>query len=100
LIDATRKWEYPPVSLPEKEYMERAKERWENLGLPKLEPKNRRHGCRLGHWPKDDVEETDWAVKGEYAKTGARALRLRKSVAEVAELVKKGGKDGGQPEGD
>src|ERR1043166_8882821 len=29
LIDATRKWDYPPVSLPKKEFMERARTLWE-----------------------------------------------------------------------
>jgi 4-hydroxy-3-polyprenylbenzoate decarboxylase len=95
LVDATCKWEYPPTSLPAKEYMEKAKERWEKLGLPKLEPRYPWHGYSLGHWPKEDEEEANWAVKGEYAKTGARALRLRKTVDDVRDLLTKGGKDGG-----
>jgi 4-hydroxy-3-polyprenylbenzoate decarboxylase len=41
LMDATRKWDYPPVSLPKKEYMERAKQLWERLELPKLKPQIR-----------------------------------------------------------
>ena len=36
LIDATRKWPYPPVGLPKKEYMERAVEIWEQENLPTL----------------------------------------------------------------
>ena len=40
LIDATRKWDYPPVSLPKKEFMERAKKIWEEEGLPPLTPKS------------------------------------------------------------
>jgi 4-hydroxy-3-polyprenylbenzoate decarboxylase len=80
LIDATCKWGYPPTSLPKKEYMERAKERWEKLGLPKLEPRYPWHGYSLGYWTDEDEEEATWAVKGEYAKTGERAIRLRKKV--------------------
>ncbi len=39
LVDATLKQNYPPVSLPKKQYMERAREIWEKeLGLPKLNP--------------------------------------------------------------
>jgi 4-hydroxy-3-polyprenylbenzoate decarboxylase len=48
LIDATRKADFPPLSLPKKEYMVRAREIWEELGLPKLEPQElaRRTGRR------------------------------------------------------
>ena len=38
LIDATLKEDFPPISLPKREYMERAKVIWEELGLPKLKP--------------------------------------------------------------
>ncbi len=38
LIDATLKENFPPISLPKREYMERAKVIWEELGLPKLKP--------------------------------------------------------------
>ena len=38
LIDATMKEAFPPISLPKREYMERAKAIWEELGLPKLKP--------------------------------------------------------------
>src|SRR6266699_1069946 len=40
LIDATMKEDFPPISLPKREYMERAKEIWEELGLPKLKPES------------------------------------------------------------
>ena len=38
LIDATRKWNYPPVSLPAKPYMERAKEIWETAAAAQAHP--------------------------------------------------------------
>src|SRR5258708_25526205 len=38
LIDATLKENFPPISLPKPEFMERAKGIWEELGLPKLKP--------------------------------------------------------------
>src|ERR1043165_191113 len=44
LIDATRKWDYPPVSLPKKEFMERARTLWERLELPKLKPQDPWYG--------------------------------------------------------
>ena len=38
LIDATMPWPYPPLSLPKREFMERAIEMWQGLQLPALEP--------------------------------------------------------------
>src|SRR5712671_2934421 len=38
LMDATMKSDMPPLALPKKEYMERARKLWEELGLPKLRP--------------------------------------------------------------
>ena len=40
LIDATLKENFPPISLPKREFMERAKVIWEELGLPKLKPRD------------------------------------------------------------
>ena len=37
LIDATLKHAMPPVALPGREYMERARELWERLGLPRAD---------------------------------------------------------------
>jgi len=50
LIDATRKSDFPPLSLPRKEYMERARVIWEELDLPDpqgllLGPHERPPGC-------------------------------------------------------
>jgi 4-hydroxy-3-polyprenylbenzoate decarboxylase len=53
LINAVKKWNYPPVALPAKEYMERAKQLWEEIGLPPLKPKFPWHGYELGHWPEE-----------------------------------------------
>src|SRR5262245_64048797 len=36
LIDATMPWAYPPLSLPKREFMERAVEIWQSLQLPAL----------------------------------------------------------------
>ena len=38
LIDATKKWEYPPTALPPKEHLEKVKGDWEAYGLPPLSP--------------------------------------------------------------
>jgi 4-hydroxy-3-polyprenylbenzoate decarboxylase len=73
LIDATRPWPYPPVSLPRREFMERAKAIWEELGLPALKPRMPWYGYSLGAWTKEDEEEAELALKGEHFLTGEKA---------------------------
>src|SRR6266511_3466126 len=80
LIDATRKWAYPPVSLPKKEYMERARQLWERLELPKLKPQDPWFGYNLGLWSDEDEEEAQLAVKGEHYQTGEKRLQQRVRV--------------------
>ncbi len=77
LVDATRKWDYPPVSLPKKEFMEQARRIWEEEGLPKLSPKEPWHGYNLGHWTKENEEEAELAIKGDHYQTGAKLARQR-----------------------
>lgn len=64
LIDATRKWPYLPVALPKREFMERAKKIWEELGLPTLTPKAPWYGYSLGYWSEDDDRQAMTAVQG------------------------------------
>src|ERR1700728_911173 len=45
LIDATQKEPDPPVSLPKREYMERALTIWQELGLPPVNRGQPGHGC-------------------------------------------------------
>jgi 3-polyprenyl-4-hydroxybenzoate decarboxylase len=80
LIDATRKWDYPPVSLPKKEYMERARQLWERLELPKLKPQEPWFGYNLGLWSEEDDAEAELAVKGEHYQTGEKRLQQRVRV--------------------
>ena len=72
MMDATRKWPYPPVALPGKKYMEAAKVKWESLGLPPLTPKMPWFGYSLGHWQDEDVENAELAIKGDYETVAAR----------------------------
>lgn len=37
VIDATKKWPYPPIALPPKKYLDMAKDKWSRYGLPGLE---------------------------------------------------------------
>jgi len=82
LIDATCKWEYPPISLPRKEFMERAQSIWRELGLPELELKQPWFGYNLGSWSEEDQADAERAIRGEHYLTGelraAQRVRLEK----------------------
>ncbi len=80
LFDATRKWDYPPTSLPRKEFMDRALARWEAEGLPALSLKKPWYGYELGYWDDDARRDAEAAVKGGYLETGARLQELREPV--------------------
>lgn len=75
LINATRKWDYPPVSLPRREYMERARKIWEKEGLPPLQPRTPWYGYSLGDWPKEHEEEARLAVEGRSDETAEKDSR-------------------------
>jgi 4-hydroxy-3-polyprenylbenzoate decarboxylase len=77
LINATRPWAYPPVSLPRKEFMENAKEIWQELGLPELTPRKPWYGYSLGAWTAEDEQEAEMAMRGEYFVTGENAKNRR-----------------------
>jgi hypothetical protein len=79
LIDATLKEDFPPISLPKREYMERARVIWEELGLPKLKPEAPWFGYSLGEWSADLDEAAARAVAGDYFETGALLEARRRS---------------------
>jgi UbiD family decarboxylase len=81
LIDATRKWAYPPTSLPKKEFMERALERWEAEGLPSLSLKKPWYGYELGYWTDEARDDAQAAVEGRYLESLARLDATRETVA-------------------
>ncbi len=82
LIDATRKADFPPLSLPKKEYMDRARVIWEELGLPKLEVQEPWHGYLMGMWPEELDEEARLAAAGESDKIGEKLRGTRVEVGE------------------
>ena len=81
LVDATIKEDFPPISLPKREYMERAKQIWEELGLPKLKPESPWFGYSLGEWPDELENAARLAVRGDYFENGKlNEKRRRKDV--------------------
>jgi 4-hydroxy-3-polyprenylbenzoate decarboxylase len=77
LIDATRKWDYPPVSLPARPFMEEAQKIWKELGLPALQMRNPWYGYLLGLWTEEDQKEADFALQGKYYETGEKRKKER-----------------------
>jgi 4-hydroxy-3-polyprenylbenzoate decarboxylase len=78
LIDATLKGADPPISLPKREFMERARTIWEELKLPPLTARAPWHGYSLGDW--DAVWDTfaERAVSGQWEQTGRESLQRRR----------------------
>ena len=77
LIDATLKYDLPPVALPTKEHMERAKDLWEKLGLPTLTPESPWHGYSLGDWNTKWEAMARRATNGDYLLNGERTAQLK-----------------------
>jgi 4-hydroxy-3-polyprenylbenzoate decarboxylase len=78
LIDATMKSDMPPLALPKKEYMERAKTIWEELGLPKLRPQSPWFGYSLGDWLPQWDEAAKRAVEGRWLENGEISGKQKK----------------------
>jgi 3-polyprenyl-4-hydroxybenzoate decarboxylase len=78
LVDATQKEADPPISLPKREFMERARNIWDELGLPKLKPQSPWHGYSLGDW--DSIWDTyaERAVSGRWEETGKESFARRR----------------------
>ncbi len=78
LIDATLKEDFPPVSLPKREFMENARKIWEELGLPELKPQSPWHGYSLGEWSEEFDVAAQRAVEGDYFETGKIIAQQRR----------------------
>ena len=70
LMDATMKGDMPPLALPKKEYMERARAIWEKLGLPALRPQSPWFGYSLGDWLPQWDAAARRAIEGNYLENG------------------------------
>jgi 4-hydroxy-3-polyprenylbenzoate decarboxylase len=80
LIDATRKWDYTPVSLPSKELMEEAVKIWQQEGLPTLRLHEPWWGYNLGFWTGEEQEEAKMAIQGKYYETGEKEAQRRSKI--------------------
>jgi 4-hydroxy-3-polyprenylbenzoate decarboxylase len=88
LINAVLKHDMAPLALPKREFMEHARDLWENkFKLGKLTPEAPWFGYSMGAWNEALDREADLAVKGEYWETGRRsAQRRRKGVPVNTEI--------------
>jgi len=88
LFDATLKEPFPPISLPKREYMEKAKEIWEELGLPPLKPQAPWFGYSLGEWDEELAEMADRATASDYWQTGEAIAKQRRSDVSMNDEVR------------
>src|SRR6202140_3612945 len=78
LIDATLKELAPPLALPKREFMERARKIWEELGLPALTPQPPWHGYSLGEWDAAWDTYASRAVSGQWEENGKATFARRR----------------------
>ena len=78
MIDATLKQSLPPVALPERRFMERAREIWTELGLPPLKPQAPWHGYSLGDWDARWDVYAERALAGTWADSGIETFARRR----------------------
>ena len=78
LIDATLKQAFPPLALPAREYMDRARVIWQELDLPALSPQPPWHGYLLGDWDKAWDEYARRAISGAWEQTGKETFARRR----------------------
>ena len=78
LIDATLKQAFPPLALPTREFMDRARKIWDELELPALSPQPPWHGYTLGDW--NDTWETyaKRAVTGGWEQSGKETFAQKR----------------------
>jgi len=79
LIDATLKGTAPPLALPAREFMERARAIWEELKLPALTPQPPWHGYSLGDWADDWENFARCAVRGDWEANGRDTFARRRA---------------------
>ncbi|HEY1980696.1 MAG TPA: UbiD family decarboxylase [Xanthobacteraceae bacterium] len=95
LIDATLKHVMPPIALPAKPYMERARELWTRLKLAPISFQAPWHGYQLGDWSDDWEKFAQNATAGKWEENGANTFARRrggmKPETPVRSLEREGG---------
>jgi UbiD family decarboxylase len=79
LIDATLKHSAPPLALPAREFMERARAIWQELQLPALTPQPPWHGYSLGDWSQSWDVYAERAVAGKWQQSGEETFARRRA---------------------
>jgi UbiD family decarboxylase len=79
LIDATLKHSAPPLALPAREFMERARAIWQELELPALAPQPPWHGYSLGDWSQAWDVYAKRAVAGKWQQSGEETFARRRA---------------------
>jgi len=79
LIDATRKRPMPPLALPARAFMERARTIWEELGLPALNVQPPWHGYALGDWTDAWEAMAQRAAAGDWEESGRETLARQRT---------------------
>ncbi len=103
LCNAILKEPFPPISLPKRQYMEKARALWNELGLPHLRPQTPWYGDLppIPQWDAELDAEAELAVLGEHYKTGEKLAgrRVRTSLPaedETDQDARGGGKGHGR----
>jgi 4-hydroxy-3-polyprenylbenzoate decarboxylase len=78
LIDATLKQAFPPLALPTREFMERARKIWDELDLPALSPQPPWHGYTLGDWNDTWATYAKRAVAGAWEQSGEETFAQKR----------------------
>jgi 4-hydroxy-3-polyprenylbenzoate decarboxylase len=98
LIDATLKQAFPPLALPTREYMERARAIWDELGLPTLSPRPPWHGYTLGDWNATWETYATRAVAGAWEQSGTETFALRRDGLTPETPVREADDPGKEPD--
>jgi 4-hydroxy-3-polyprenylbenzoate decarboxylase len=94
LMDATMKEDLPPLALPKREYMERARKVWDELGLPKLRPQPPWFGAASqDNWPRSWDEAAQLAATGRYLENGRASEKKRRKGLKPETRVTPEGRD-------
>lgn len=80
LINATMKWDYPPLSLPKKEFMEKALKLWQELKLPPLKLRQPWWGYQYGWWSEEEETMANLATQGRWEEVGEMLAKRRKVI--------------------